>query len=67
MSTANYFKTTLLLGAMTGLILGCGWLLGGQTGVVIALAVAAAMNLGSYWFSDKIVLARYRANPVTES
>ena len=67
MSTANYFKTTLLLGTMTGLILGCGWLLGGQTGIVIALAVAAGLNLGSYWFSDKIVLARYRANPVTES
>lgn len=67
MSSANYLKTALLLGALTGLILACGYLLGGQTGMVLALVLAAGLNFGSYWFSDKIVLARYRAKPVTES
>jgi heat shock protein HtpX len=67
MTTTNYLKTALLLGALTGLILLCGQLLGGQTGLVIALVIAAVLNLGSYWFSDKIVLARYRAKPVEES
>lgn len=67
MTTRNYFKTALLLGALTGLILLCGSLLGGRTGMVIALVLAGAMNFGSYWFSDRLVLARYRAKPVTES
>ena len=67
MTTTNYVKTALLLGLLTGLILVCGQILGGRTGVLIALGLAAVMNLGSYWFSDKIVLARYRAKPVTES
>ncbi len=65
MTTTNYFKTAILLGAMTGLILICGQLLGGRTGMIVALGFAAVMNLGSYWFSDKIVLARYRAKPVS--
>ncbi len=65
MTTTNYFKTTLLLGLLTGLILVCGQLLGGRTGMLIALGLAAVMNFGSYWFSDKIVLAMYRARPVT--
>jgi len=67
MTTTNYLKTTLLLGAMTGLILLCGGLLGGRAGMGLALVLAAALNLGSYWFSDKIVLARYRAKPVSEN
>jgi heat shock protein HtpX len=67
MTTTNYLKTALLLGAMTGLILVCGRLLGGDTGMILALVLAAAMNFGSYWFSDKIVLATYRARPVSES
>ena len=67
MTTTNYLKTTLLLGVMTGLILVCGQLLGGQTGVIFALVLAAALNFGSYWFSDKIVLAMYRAKPVSEA
>lgn len=67
MTTTNYLKTALLLGAMTGLVMLCGSLLGGRTGMTIALAIAAVMNFGAYWFSDKIVLARYRAKPVTES
>ncbi len=60
-------KTALLFGLMTALILGIGQLIGGQQGMVIAFVVAAVMNFVSYWFSDKIVLAMYRAKPVDES
>ena len=60
----NNLKTTLLLGTLTGLLLVAGNSLAGQTGVVIAFFVAALMNLGSWWFSDRIVLAMYRAQPV---
>jgi heat shock protein HtpX len=60
----NGLKTALLLGALSGMLLLIGDLLGGQNGVVIALVVAAVMNLGSYWFSDKIVLRMYRAQQV---
>ena len=67
MTTTNYVKTALLLGLMTGLIVLCGGALGGRSGMVFALAVAAVMNLGSYWFSDKIVLAMYHAQPVSEA
>ncbi len=61
MSTTNYLKTTLLLGLLTGLIVVCGGLLGGRAGMAIALGLAAVMNFGSYWFSDKIVLKMSRA------
>lgn len=64
MSTRNVFRTTLLLGLLTGLILVVGQVLGGRTGMTVALVLAAAMNFFSYWFSDKIVLAMYRAKPV---
>ncbi len=64
MTTTNYLKTAGLLGLLTGLILAFGYLLGGQTGVVMALAFAAVLNFGSYWFSDRIVLSMYRAKPV---
>lgn len=57
----NTLRTTLLLGGLTGLLLVFGQVLGGQTGMVIALVVAAAMNFGSYWYSDKIVLRLYKA------
>ena len=63
----NYVRTTLLLGLMTGLILVCGQLLGGRSGVIFALVIAAGMNFFSYWFSDKIVLRMYRARPVSET
>ena len=62
---SNTLKTTLLLGLLTGLILWFGAFLGGSQGLVIAFVLAAIMNLGSYWFSDKIVLAMYGAKPVT--
>jgi heat shock protein HtpX len=54
----------LLLGLMSGVLLALGELLGGANGLVIAFVFAAIMNLGSYWFSDKLVLSMYRAQPV---
>jgi heat shock protein HtpX len=64
---ANGLKTALLLGALSGLLLVIGDLLGGQNGLMIAFLFAAIMNLGSYWFSDKIVLRMYRAQEVPPS
>jgi len=61
---ANGIKTVLLLGLMSGVLLALGELLGGSNGLVIAFVLAAIMNLGSYWFSDKLVLSMYRAQPV---
>lgn len=61
---ANSFKTALLLGLLTGIILGIGQLFGGSQGLVIAFVFAVLINFGSYWFSDKIVLAMYRAREV---
>jgi heat shock protein HtpX len=61
---SNMLKTTVLLGLLTGLILWIGEYFGGQQGLVIAFVFAVVMNFGSYWFSDKIVLAMYRARPV---
>jgi heat shock protein HtpX len=61
---ANGLKTALLLGTLSALLLGLGEVLGGATGLVTAFVFAALMNLGSYWFSDKIVLRMYRASEV---
>ncbi len=61
----NWFKTTLLLGAMTALIVFIGGLFGGRQGMVLAFFIAMAMNFFSYWFSDKIVLKMYRAREVS--
>jgi heat shock protein HtpX len=63
---SNALKTTLLLGLLTGLVLWIGQYFGGSQGLVIALVFAAVMNLGSYWFSDRIVLAMYGARPLSE-
>jgi heat shock protein HtpX len=60
----GYARTALLLAALTGLFLACGWLIGGQTGMVFAFGLALVMNVGSYWFSDKLVLRMYGAQPV---
>ena len=60
-------RTTLLLGALTGIILWVGQFLGGSTGLTLAYVFAVVMNFGSYWFSDKIVLAMYSARPVSEA
>jgi len=63
----NIVKTGLLLGALTGLLMLIGGYFGGQQGVVIAFVFAMVMNLGSYWFSDKLILRMYKAQEVTES
>ncbi len=63
----NRLKTTLLLGALTGIILFFGEYFGGSTGLIIAFVFAALMNFGSYWYSDKIVLSIYGAREVSES
>jgi len=60
----NTIKTALLLGLMSGVLLVLGDLLGGNRGLMMAFAFAVIMNFGSYWFSDKIVLKMYRAQPV---
>ena len=60
----NGLKTALLLGALSGMLLFAGELIGGQQGLVVAFGFAALMNVGSYWFSDKIVLRMYRAREV---
>lgn len=60
----NFFRTGILLAAMTALFMGCGWLLGGMSGMFIALAIAAGMNLFAWWKSDKVVLRMYRAREV---
>ncbi len=60
----SYFRTAILLAALTALFMGIGFLLGGQAGMVIALLVAAAMNLFAYWNSDKMVLSMYGAREV---
>ena len=52
----GYFRTAILLAAMTALFMGIGYLVGGETGMVIAFIVAAAMNLFAYWNGDKMVL-----------
>ena len=63
----NTLKTTMLLVALTVLFLFIGQMLGGNSGMMIALVFAAIMNLGAYWFSDRIVLKMYRAKQVTEA
>ena len=60
----NYFKTALLLAALTGFFLVAGYLLGGQTGLLIALVVALGMNVFAYWNSDQMVLRMANAQEV---
>lgn len=62
----NGFKTVLLMTMMMLLFLFVGNLLGGEQGLIIAFIISLALNFGSYWFSDKIVLKMYRAVEVTE-
>src|SRR5438270_1378521 len=61
----NTFKTAFLLTALTLLLMFFGRYFGGQNGMFLALAFAAVMNFVSYFYSDKIALAMYRAKPVT--
>lgn len=63
----NHLKTFALLAALTAIFMGIGYMIGGATGMLIALVVAGGMNVFSYWNADKIVLRMYRAQPVDES
>lgn len=61
----NTMKTVLLLGLLSGLLLAGGEVLGGRQGLVMGLVVAVAMNFFSYFYSDKLALKMYRAQPVS--
>ncbi|MGD8226664.1 MAG: zinc metalloprotease HtpX [Desulfobacteraceae bacterium] len=61
----NWFKTTLLLGVLTALIVWIGHLFGGKQGMIFAFILAMGLNFFSYWYSDRIVLKMYRAREVT--
>ena len=63
----NQIKTVLLLGALTGLMLLVGRFIGGAGGLQVALLFALVMNFGAYFFSDRIVLAMYRAKEAKKS
>ncbi len=63
----NNIRTVLLLGLLTGLVLVAGELIGGRQGMITAFFFAAVMNLGAYYFSDRLALSAYRARPVTEA
>jgi len=65
--TTNTLKTVLLLGLLSAVFLVGGEALGGRNGLYIGLAIAALMNFGSYFFSDKIALSMYSAQPVSET
>jgi heat shock protein HtpX len=60
----NYFKTAMLLAGLTALFMGVGYLIGGGSGAILALVVAAGMNIFTYWNSDKMVLSMAGAQPV---
>jgi heat shock protein HtpX len=60
----GYFKTAMLMAAMTALFMGVGYLIGGSGGAVIALVIAAAMNAFTWWNSDRMVLRMHNAQPV---
>lgn len=62
---SSQIKTALLLGLLTAIIIILGGMIGGRGGLVIAFGLAVLMNLGSYWYSDRIVLAMYHAREVT--
>jgi len=63
----NGFKTVILMTVMMVLFILVGNLIGGQSGMMIAFVLALVMNFGSYWFSDKIVLAMYKAKQIERS
>ena len=63
----NALKTTLLLGVLTLLLVYGGMALGGEQGMILAFGFAVVMNFGAYFYSDKLVLRMYKAQPVTEA
>ena len=62
----NYMRTAILLAGLTGLFMAVGYLIGGGSGALIALIIAAATNLFSYWNSDRLVLSMHGAQEVDE-
>ncbi|OKO78675.1 zinc metalloprotease HtpX [Bradyrhizobium sp. AS23.2] len=63
----NYLRTAMLLAGLTALFMGVGYLIGGASGAMIALVIAAATNLFTYWNSDRMVLSMYGAHEVDRS
>lgn len=63
----NWFKTTILFAAILALFMTIGGLIGGREGMMMALLVGGGMNFFAYWFSDKMVLRMYNAQPVDET
>jgi heat shock protein HtpX len=63
----NYFRTAILLAGLTALFMGIGFLIGGQSGALIALLIAGAMNFFAYWNSDRMVLSMHDAQEVDQS
>lgn len=62
----NQFKTAILLGSLTGLLFFLGYVMGGRGGVTVALIIALLMNFIAYFYSDKIVLSMYKAQPLDQ-
>jgi len=63
----NLFRTGVLLAVLTALFMGAGYLIGGGSGMMIALLVAAATNLFAYWNADRLVLSMYGARPIARA
>ncbi|MEY4328829.1 MAG: protease HtpX [Pseudomonadota bacterium] len=63
----NWFKTTILFAAILALFMMIGGLIGGREGMLMALLIGGGMNFFAYWFSDKMVLRMYNAQPVDET
>lgn len=63
----NYFKTAILLAGLTALFMAVGFMIGGEAGMLLALAVAGGMNLFAFWNSDKLVLRMHGAQEVDET
>ena len=64
---SNMFKTAILLAVLTAMMILIGGAIGGRQGMLVAFVFAIAMNFFSYWFSDKIVLSMYGAQPISEA
>jgi heat shock protein HtpX len=64
---SHIFRTALLLAVLTAILVVVGGAIGGEQGMLVAFVLALAMNFFSYWFSDRIVLAMYRAQPIDEA
>jgi Zn-dependent protease with chaperone function len=63
----NWVKTAMLMAAITALFIVIGGVIGGRSGMMLALVIALGMNFFSYWFSDKMVLRMYNAQEVDET